>query len=354
MSETEGSSALDTEAEQTEAESGDLEDRVSETATPEKTDSVYSHNRKTEYNRREDASKDAEKAEADSEEKRDLEEEGKDKLDARLRNSDVKAQIRELLRRELSNDGVSDLETDARELPNYKNYIHNWKTDLKSYREMIKRYEGFHLGHVLEEAFYVFMGVTDIERNVDPYEQIDKGARVIFIPGWLQVPNNIDVLQEHSGVKMAYCRTNDVDEIKRLADYAASKHGSVILVGFSDGEKTLRMVQDKYGGELQRKVDKYVCIAGNRVNRIEFLNVVGEFDFLAPLENGYEGHFDKTGFRKGTTVIKGVGHAGSMYNPESAKQIGAILNSIQSPRAYNLVRMTPDMPPVMKMNTSLN
>jgi len=221
-------------------------------------------------------------------------------------------------------------------MPDYKNYSHDWKTNLSDYLKAVKNYKGLmNWGDFVKGAYYLFMTLTAVENvNRDPFEDV-KDTKYIFIPGYLQMPQNVDKLEQNSGIKMAYCRTNNLDAIHELVSKAAEYHGSVVLMGFSDGEKTLTKYFEAHDSP---KVEKYVPIAGNPVDNRKyggkFVQVRGSFDMLAPMEQSYDGFL--TG-KVDSLTYKG-GHTWLFHEKQSGKDLGGILRTIGPKRGYNIQR----------------
>jgi hypothetical protein len=233
------------------------------------------------------------------------------------------SELAEALSKELSKEEAEEL---VRELSNErKETKHNW-VDIDTWLNRIKSYKGKSLGGGIKGLVYLISALADTgPAERDPYKDIDNGASVIYVPGYLSIPRSIDSFEKHSGLKVAYVSTTDIDELSKVIEYANKKHGEAVVIGFSDGGKVIENYIKKYGDS---NVKRFYAIASNPIKSSKRVtHIIGDRDMLAAMEKEYN--------YKGVSNVRVIngGHTFMFYDPLTIKQISNIIIS-QTPSAY--------------------
>lgn len=233
-----------------------------------------------------------------------------------------------------------------------KEYSHDW-LPLSDYLKRLtkaKYNKGANFNDFIKGVGYLFFALTDVAPEGNAYKDIDEGASIIYIPGYLRIPQQVSKFEKILGKKTAYVASTNIDEIHKIISYAAQKHGRVQVIGFSDGGKIIENYISTYGDS---KVDRFFSIAANPINAKSkrIVDIIGDRDRLAAMERPYT-WFDK-GYRGRKPHIVHGGHTYMFSDNQTMKQIADIINSTTPTRAYYLGISSVDSPLIMKSAGSL-
>jgi hypothetical protein len=334
--EGDGGSTADSDAG---AESENLEDRVDSGNTPENTSSneQYDTNEGAEYSdvsdeysqtayRDSGSKKEGNKAAQKRAEKAGNERKDSDNTEETLEEK-VNEQIEEMVD-ELVKMGVTEKEARklAEEIKTKRDETkHNW-VSLPEWYERIAAIERQNFFRGVKGLWYLAFALADCTPAENPYEKIRAGANVIYVPGYLAIPRDLRDFEKVLGRKVARVETTDIGELHKIIQYAADMWGKVELVGFSDGGPLVCKYIEKYGDEL---IDTAYNIASipSKTKSKRVVDIVGSYDWLAPLEVEYGNH------PKNVLTYNG-GHTFAFMDRKAMGEIAGMINSTMPRRTY--------------------
>jgi|TARA_B100001971_G_C18231154_1_gene563986 hypothetical protein len=172
------------------------------------------------------------------------------------------------------------------------------------------------------------------EGDEDVYKKIEEsgGTHVLYFPGLMNFPYGVDQIEEHTGLNVIRVETRDPEEIKAIIDHAYATSGQKpVLVGYSDGGKTITKAVEALGSDIRDYVSEIFFVAANKepgkVPGIIYID--GANDKLAPIEKGYNKGIDQESVR---IMLPDMGHVDLAYNPIAIGQIGSIIRDYTSVR----------------------
>jgi polyhydroxyalkanoate synthesis regulator phasin len=227
-----------------------------------------------------------------------------------------------------------------------KEYSHNWLNDAE-YQKRIQAYaKNAKFKDLIKGTWYLFFCLTDVASDRDPYKDVEEGAAIVYLPGWLAIPRDVRPFEKALGKKVAYVNSTDLAEIHKVIRYAAEKHGRVQVVGFSDGGKLIQDYINKYGDGL---VDRFYSVASNPFNSSSsrVTHVIGDRDRLAAQEREYT-WIDK-GYKGVKPEVVYGGHTYFCFDKKTLGELASIVNSSRPTRAYYKVRPSEDSNLVMRL-----
>lgn len=206
-------------------------------------------------------------------------------------------------------------------------YIKAWKSQDKA--TFIDGFKG--LGYFIK--CFIDIGAEE-DKNV--YEKIAnmKHSPMIYIPGALNIPTNLREIEEASGYRLAHFKDRkNIDELQKLIQYTKQVTGQkAIVIGFSDGVRTIKEYIDKYGMD---DVSMFYGLAGSKFdvedpNKLKFID--GKKDRLFIIE--------KDAFKKTSSDVFKVngGHTWTCYDPLTIRQMFDIIERTARVERHNFER----------------
>ena len=238
--------------------------------------------------------------------------------------------------RELTPEEIESLERELKEtkyfpvgLNSIDGYIKYWKSQGKGT-----------LKDGIKGLVYLIKGFIDVEaeEDRDVYEKIArmKHTPILYISGALEYPMNIREMEEISGYKIAHIKERkDPDKINEIIEYAARVTGQKpIVIGFSDGGKSIENYIEKYGMD---KVSMFYAIAASKFDtedsgKLKFID--GKKDRIFILEKDAFKKTDSDVFK-----VKG-GHTWTCYDPLTIRQIFDIIEKTARAERHNFETVT--------------
>lgn len=214
--------------------------------------------------------------------------------------------------------------------------------DLQTYFKRLNKVPG-NLGDYIRVTWYLALALADSTNPEydDPYKSVDKGAKVIYLTGLWTVPRDPRPFAEAMGEEIAFVTTTDRGEIYKLLSHAVRKHGHVKVVGFSDGGKTIELLDKEYGHQPILKAVSFFSVAYNPW-KSQFLNVkhvIGD-DMLAILDERYTWH-EPDCKSKPDFYLPRVNHTDFVMSYTANKKLADIVRAAPLPNAYNIARPEP-------------